>query len=696
MTAPTATTTLALPKPSLLAFTLTRPLTSSAPSQASSSIQAASLPAIDKLPILSSPPELAGGASTPSPAGAQPTATAAVVSSATGPKVVTLKPGSSQGQVSTPLNLPPGTTFRLVALPGNSAMAPTTSAVKVVVSPVKGQLSQQVTSGIGGMTVVTVKPVVMATGGAKNSHLLQTLSVNKTEESSPPSLLKAQLTAPTLTTSPQAMATSVTNSAATPIVSSTLTNGDDPEDLDFVGFSSTPQVKLLQPGELQREMARPDATEGHLSDSCKSPEVLSPTGEEPTPLRVHPPLYTYGNRERKKDVESDAEDKEREESKAVSDCEGGPEPKGGDPLGLEKEKEECAAKPKAKDKKFDALSIEIPPSDPGLADDKRLTRSTRQSARLASPKVNSPGADLSPKVDRRSPASMLSMGKPSPVSVLRPSVSPATRGTKRRRHESESSNASSVNEDTQEPAAKATRRKPPDKAADEDESSEDDSLDGGGGINKKRNPSAASTSTNEDDDDSRPSSRSSRTSCKAPRSRERQSSAESTGAPRDTTPTRRTPRQNNRGPTKERSPEPARERGPAGLAASKVAAAAATVRDGKDKATGAAAAAAAKEPAREKEVARDKEVDRKEAVKDKDAQLKDKRTPGVVVKEAKVVPKEKSPQCKDKDKSPLQGAKTRKDSEQSEPDASNRRKTRSTATTNEDTPNKRRRMSKEK
>lgn len=698
ITAPTtaaAAGTLVLSKPSLLAFTLTRPLSSSAPSQVSS-IQATALPSMDKLPILSSPPDL-GGVSGLSSGSAAPSASGGsggVAASGPGAKVVTLKPSSSQGQVSTPLNLPPGTTFRLVALPGNSAMAPTTSAVKVVVSPVKGQLSQQVTSGIGSMTVVTVKPVVMATGGAKNSHLLQTLAVNKTEESSPPSLLKAQLTAPTLTTSPQAVATSVTNAAATPIVSSTLTNGDDTEDLDFVGFSSTPQAKLLQPGELQREISRADTLESLLSDSCKSPEVLSPTGEEPTPLRVHPPLYTYGNRERKKDVESDAEDKDREEAKTLSECEGNSELKGSDLLGLEKEKEECAAgvKPKARDKKFDALSIEIPPSDPSLADDKRLTRSTRQSIRLASPKVNSPGADHSPKVDRRSPASMLSMGKPSPVSVLRPSVSPATRGTKRRRHESESSNASSINDDAQEPTAKVTRRKPPDKTGDEYESSEDDSLDGGGGISKKRNPSAASTSTNEDDDDSRPSSRSSRTSCKAARSRERQSSAESTGTTRDTTPTRRTPRQNNRASTKERSPEPARERGLAAqIAAAKAAAAA---RESRDKAV--ATSAAAKDPLKEKEVTREKEVERKEPLRDKDAQLKDKRIPTVVLKETKIILKEKSPQSKDKDKSPVQGTKTRKDSEQSEPDASNRRKTRSTATTNEDTPNKRRRMSKEK
>lgn len=318
------------------------------------------------------------------------------------------------------------------------------------------------------MTVVTVKPVVMATGGAKNSHLLQTLSVSKTEESSPPSLLKAHLTAPTLTTAAQALATSVTNSATTPIVSSTMANGDDTEDLDFVGFSSSPQVKLLQPSELKREILKTEVGETRRAESCKSPEVVSPTGDEPTPMRVHPPLYTYGNRERKKDVESDAEDKEKEDGKSMSECEGSSDLKCSDLSELDKEKEE-GVKPKTKEKKFDALSIEIPPTDPTLPDDKRLTRSTRHSARLASPKVSSPGAELSPKVDRRSPASMSSMGKPSPVPVLRPSVSPATRGTKRRRHESESSNASSVNEETQEPATKSTRRKPPDKIGGEKE-----------------------------------------------------------------------------------------------------------------------------------------------------------------------------------------------------------------------------------
>ncbi|XP_071535178.1 uncharacterized protein [Panulirus ornatus] len=662
----TAATNTSVSKPSLLAITLARPQTSNSSSQASSS-QIVPLPTVEKLSTSPASMDLSSSISTSSSSSSQPTVTntTTVATSTTSAKVVTLKPSTSQGQVSTPLNLPPGTTFRLVALPGNSAMAPTTSAVKVVVSPVKGQLGQQVTSGIGSMTVVTVKPVVMATGGAKNSHLLQTFSVSKAEESSPPSLLKAHLTAPTLTTSAQAVATSVTDSATTPIVSSTMANGDDTEDLDFVGFSSSPQVKLLQPSELKREISRHEVIE--RSDCCKSPEVLSPTGEEPTPMRVHPPLYTYGNRERKKDVESDAEDKDKEESKNTSEAEGNLDVKSNDILGSGKDKDDCiiGVKSRTKDEKFDALSIEIPPTDSTLPDDKRLTRSTRHSIRLASPKVNSPGAELSPKVDRRSPASMLSMGKPSPVPVLRPSVSPATRGSKRRRHESESSNASSVNEDTQEPAAKSARRKPPDKAADDEESSEDESLDGGS--IKKRNPSAASTSTNEDEDDSRPSSRSSRTSCKAStRSRERQSSAESTGTMRDTTPTRRTPRQNNRVPNSEKSPEPSRERGQVGQLTKPQ-----MNRDNKDRGV--------KDPVREREGTKEKELERKEPVRDKDAQIKDKRT-SVVIKENKTIPKDKSPQSRDKDRSPVQGTKTRKDSEQSEPDASNRRKTRSTAT----------------
>ncbi|XP_066954209.1 streptococcal hemagglutinin-like isoform X2 [Macrobrachium rosenbergii] len=698
----TTTVSAVLSKPSLLALTLTRPQNSSAPSQCSSSLTETS---IDKVASFPTPSDFSSSFSSSAVCCHQGTLTStSVTTSSTSPKVVTLKPSTSQGQVNTSLNLPPGTTFRLVALPGSSAMASTTSPMKVVVSPVKSQISQQVTSGIGGMTVVTVKPVAMATGGAKNSHLLQTLSVSKTEESSPPSLLKAHLTAPTLTTAAQAMATSVTNSASTPIVSSTMANGDDTEDLDFVGFSSTPQVKLLQPSELKREILKPEDLNDR-PESCKSPEVLSPTGEEPTPMRVHPPLYTYGNRERKKDVESDAEEKDKDEVKTVSECEGVAEVKC-DIADFEKEKDELSSlKTKAKDKKFDALSIEIPPADTTLPDDKRLTRSTRHSARLASPKVSSPGAELSPKVDRKSPACMLTMGKPSPVPVLRPSVSPATRGTKRRRHESESSNASSVNEDTTlELSTKSTRRKPLEKAAgdkeecpkgkstrpregdaesklikDDDESSEDESLEGGSV--KKRNPSAASTSTNEDEDDSRPSSRSSRASCKtSARSRERQSSAESTGTTRDATPTRRTPRQNNRVTNKEKSPEPSKDNNNKGQTGQVV------------------------KPQTSRSEVKDRVVkDIKEKVEEKkdvskegkDTQLKDKRTISVN-KEVKPIVKDKSPELKDKDRSPVQGTKTRKDSDQSEQDASNRRKTRSTATANEDTPNKRRRLSKDK
>ncbi|XP_068247165.1 streptococcal hemagglutinin-like isoform X2 [Palaemon carinicauda] len=698
----TTTVSAVMSKPSLLALTLTRPQNSSAPSQCSASLTET---LVDKVASFPTPSDFSSSFSSSAVCCHQATLTStSVTTSSTSPKVVTLKPSTSQGQVNTSLNLPPGTTFRLVALPGSGAMASTTSPMKVVVSPVKSQISQQVTSGIGGMTVVTVKPVAMATGGAKNSHLLQTLSVSKTEESSPPSLLKAHLTAPTLTTAAQAMATSVTNSASTPIVSSTMANGDDTEDLDFVGFSSTPQVKLLQPSELKREILKPEDL-NERPESCKSPEVLSPTGEEPTPMRVHPPLYTYGNRERKKDVESDAEEKDKDEVKTVSECESVAEGKC-DITDLEKEKDELSSlKTKAKDKKFDALSIEIPPADTTLPDDKRLTRSTRHSARLASPKVSSPGAELSPKVDRKSPACMLTMGKPSPVPVLRPSVSPATRGTKRKRHESESSNASSVNEDTTlELSTKSTRRKPLDKAAgdkeecpkgksarlrdgeldsklvkDDDESSEDESLEGGSV--KKRNPSAASTSTNEDEDDSRPSSRSSRASCKtSARSRERQSSAESTGTTRDATPTRRTPRQNNRVPNKEKSPEPSKDN------------------NNKSQTGQVVKPQTSRSEVKERLVkdTKEKVEEKKDISKEsKDTQLKDKRTISVN-KEVKPIVKDKSPELKDKDRSPVQGTKSRKDSEQSEPDASNRRKTRSTATANEDTPNKRRRLSKDK
>ena len=77
---------------------------------------------------------------------------------------------------------------------------------------------------------------------------------------------------------------------------------------------------------------------------------------------------------------------------------------------------------------------------------------------------------------------------------------------------------------------------------------------------------------------------------------------------------------------------------------------------------------------------KEKEVEKKDALKDsKDTQLKDKRTISAN-KDVKPIVKDKSPELKDKDRSPVQGTKNRKDSEQSEPDASNRRKTRSTAT----------------
>lgn len=98
-----------------------------------------------------------------------------------------------------------------------------------------------------------------------------------------------------------------------------------------------------------------------------------------------------------------------------------------------------------------------------------------------------------------------------------------------------------------------------------------------------------------------------------------------------------------------------------------------TSRDAKDRGV--------KEAVKEKEGTKEKDGEKREPVKEKDTQQKDKRTP-TVNKDVKTIPKDKSPLSKDKekDKSPVQGAKTRKESDPSEPDASNRRKTRSTAT----------------
>ncbi|XP_076030283.1 uncharacterized protein LOC143018629 isoform X2 [Oratosquilla oratoria] len=628
-----------------------------------------------------------------------------------GAKVVTLKPNASQGQVGTPLSLPPGTTFRLVALPGNNAMAPTTSPVKVVVSPMKGQ---QVASGVGSMTVVTVKPVVVAAGGAhRNNQLLQTLAVTKNEETTATQSLLSHIAGSSTTSSTPELISTVAPIGTTAIHSKTA-NGDDPDEMDFIGFSS--EVKVLPSVTCKTKIE--EDLEKTVKESCKSREVLSPTEEEPRPMRVHPPLYTYGNRERKKDMdqdkESDVEEKEKEDYKEVlsegrSTIEEGTEEF--KPLNPEekKEKPEEDTKLKIKGKeKFDALSIEIPPAD-AVLDDKRPTRSTRQSARLASPKVNSPGADLSPKIERRSPAGIPSMSKPSPVPVSRPSVSPATRGTKRRRHESESSNASSVNEESQEPSTKCSRRKPPDKpegkedacknkmkvkegengdvkVVKEEESSDDESVPSEASGGKKRNPSAASTSTNEEEDDSRPSSRNSRASGKAStRSRERQSSAESTGASqRDGTPTRRTtPRQNNRSVNKEKSPEPNKEGKECKMAGN-----------------GKAHQPAVRDKSQKELVSstkdKEREGEKKDVNKDKECLFKEKKLLPMV-KDLKVNLKEKSPQLKEKDRSPTTLAtKVKKDNDPSEPETNNRRKTRSTTSANEETPNKRRRLSKDK
>lgn len=358
-------------------------------------------------------------------------------------KVVTLKPGINQSNNSA-INPPAGKTFRLVALPGINSMTP-------AASPVKGQL-------------VTLKPVVgsgVAPSIAKSSQLLQTVPAVKVDESSSSPILKSSLTSSIMCSVEPTLPSSVLES---------ITNEGHLDDLDFVGFSNiseSEQRKETPPESAAKDPLTAAATTVEKPGPKPPPNIMSPTEEEPTPLRVHPPLYTYGNRERKKEVELEAEERERENASQGHP----PQASGAEPAELSESdapdaKEEDALRPKAKEKKLHALTIEIPSAE-HFPDDKRLTRSTRQSARLASPKVNSPaGGEVSPRNDKRSPATapqqqqqQQTMGKPSPVGVLRSSVSPALRVTKRRRHESESSSASNVSEDQVEPPAKAPRRK---------------------------------------------------------------------------------------------------------------------------------------------------------------------------------------------------------------------------------------------
>ncbi|KAB7502795.1 hypothetical protein Anas_11565 [Armadillidium nasatum] len=432
---------------------------------------------------------------------------------------LTLKSGVNQSHNSA-INPPPGKTFRLVALP-NPAITPASSPVKVTVK-------QMGASGI--VPSIT-----------KSSQLLQPLpSVKSEEQQSNISLSNIKTTVSSVI--------SDSDTAIPPLVSETVSHNESHLDLDFVGFSNNSESE--DSSKLNSDFA------SEKTDKVSN-SLLSPLEEEPTPMRVHPPLYTYGNRERKKEFESDAEEKEKEEGKESISVSANIS-KNSD---FENDPEADSQKSKQKDKKLHALTIEIPSAE-NFPDDKRLTRSTRQSARLSSPKVSSPAGsgELSPRSDKKSPANAQTMGKPSPLGMVRSSVSPALRVTKRRRHESESSSASNVSEDQGEPPPKVAKRKTHHELKDEgkpksarrenenegdiDSSDEDDVSLNEVEIVKKKSVPGNEDEEDEEEETCRPSSRSGR-SCKTfTRSKERPSSSDSQQTSRDTTPTRRTSRQN--------------------------------------------------------------------------------------------------------------------------------------------------------
>uniref|UniRef100_A0A6A7FXE8 Mucin-4-like isoform X2 n=3 Tax=Hirondellea gigas TaxID=1518452 RepID=A0A6A7FXE8_9CRUS len=338
------------------------------------------------------------------------TSTGSSVSTA---KVVTLKSASFSNSSSSALAPPAGKAFRLVSLPDNLARSPASS-------PVKGQL-------------VTFKQLVpssgVAGGSTRSPHLVAaTASPHQTPaktDDSPPSLLKAQLLAPQTNAHHNYTYVSGIHAQNTSNSIPVVTTNGEPENLDFVGFSSSSIIKL-QPSVTKIAQLIP------LEKEEKSTDLLSPTEDEPKPLRVQPPLYTYGgNKDRKKDLETDTDDKEKPsvmtpEKDACNNVDIKLEH-----VVKEESKIDQSNKPQSNDRGFNVLTIEIPATNNDLLDDKRLTRATRQSARLASPKVNSPNCELSPRTsERRSPSTLNNIGVsgsgchvPSLCSVSNPSMS---------------------------------------------------------------------------------------------------------------------------------------------------------------------------------------------------------------------------------------------------------------------------------
>ncbi|XP_018010261.1 mucin-4 isoform X2 [Hyalella azteca] len=295
------------------------------------------------------------------------------------PKVVTIKSSPFSTSQASSLTPPVGKAFRLVSLPENMSMSPSAS-------PVKGQL-------------VTFKQLIPTSGSTSQSKCSIMSTVSNKLDDGPPSLLKAQLLAPPSNAHhasyPFVAGMHVTDAAAV-----ATTNGEQ-DNLDFVGFSSSSIVKVKHSSTKISQIITPE------KDDLKS-GILSPTEDEPKPLRVQPPLYTYGsNKDRKKDFDNENDDREKLSPPRVAE-------KDSIETTIKNESnlkdfkllkiEDSLGMIKCKTgREFDVLTIEIPANNSELIDDKRLTRATRQSARIASPKINS--CEVSPRtLDRRSPS----------------------------------------------------------------------------------------------------------------------------------------------------------------------------------------------------------------------------------------------------------------------------------------------------
>ena len=294
-------------------------------------------------------------------------------------KVVTLKQSASGTNNMAGIAPPPGKTFRLVSIP--EKMAPATSSMKVTFKQLISATTMNNSSLAHSVNISQAGATLIKHSEASSS---QTYSKSNNESSS--------------------IASAVLNKKSdSPVLEQNFINGEV-QRMDFVGFSSASIKKLSSPS-----LTTPNEISGlNFSNS--------PTTEcEPAPLRVQPPLYTYGsNKDRKKDNDSDVEDN-KSTSDNIKDCLSLPsiqsdnESSSAISEGTESLKREASVEKIVAEhnNSCDVLTIEIPPLV-GL-EDKQLMRTTRHSTRISSPKPNTVSKSPDPiiHVDARSSAALL-------------------------------------------------------------------------------------------------------------------------------------------------------------------------------------------------------------------------------------------------------------------------------------------------